>query len=531
MSGLEAVKGRLIVSCQAWEDDAFHARGMMARFARAAVEGGAAGIRANGTADVREIKTAVRAPVIAIEKRVVEDGRILITPRFEDAAGLAAAGADAIALDCTARGQRYGALERVAKIRRELGLPAGADIATVEEALAAEAAGADFVLSTMRGYTEETAHVTRFEPEFIAELVRRVRVPVIAEGCIGTPLEARAALEAGAFAVVVGSAITRPRDIAASFARAVAPWSVAGACFLGIDLGGTNVKSGLVGMDGAVMAAHVEATSAGDGRGAVLAQLAGTAARLAREAESRGLTPLAVGVATPGWPDPDRGEILFGTGNLPDWTGARIREAVAGAVALPVFVENDANAAAVGERCFGAARGVDTFLCVTVGTGIGGGCFADGRLLRGGRFQGNQLGHIVVEEGGRPCTCGQRGCVEQYANAGALLDYAGSAAGEVREVIAAARVGDERAKAAILTVARELARGLAPAVQVLDPELIVLAGGIAQENGLLAEGVSAELEKRVPNWGMRRVDVRISTLGYHGGVRGAGAVARIGIAG
>lgn len=529
MSALETLRGRLIVSCQAWEDDPFHAPGLMARFARAAVEGGAAGIRANGAADVREIKAAADVPVIAIQKRAMADGRILITPSFEDAAALAAAGADAIALDCTARGQRHGALERLARIRRELALPVAADIATAEEAGAAEAAGADFVLSTMRGYTEETAHVARFDPAFLAELVRRLRVPVIAEGRIGSPEEAQAALEAGAFAVVVGSAITRPRDIAARYARALAPWSVERARFLGIDLGGTNVKSGLVATDGTVSAARVEATRLGEGRAGVLAQLAETAARLAAEAAERELAPLAVGIATPGWPDPATGEILFGTGNLPQWTGARLREAVALAAGVPVFVENDANSAAVGERCFGAARGVDTFICLTAGTGIGGGCFAGGCLLRGGRFQGNQLGHIVIEPDGLPCTCGQRGCVEQYANSEALQRYAGHPAGGVRETIAAARSGDPRARAAIATVAREMARGLVPVVQVLDPELIVLAGGIAQENPLLAEELSAELGKRVPNGPMRRVEVRISALGYHGGVRGAGAVARIGI--
>ncbi len=529
MSALETLRGRLIVSCQAWEDDPFHAPGLMARFARAAVAGGAAGIRANGPEDVREIRAATGVPVIAIQKRAMEDGRILITPTFDDARALADSGAAVIALDCTARGQHYGALGRLARIRSELALPVAADIATLDEALAAQAAGADFVLCTMRGYSGDTVDVTRFEPAFVAELVRRMRVPVIAEGRIRAPHEALAALDAGAFAVVVGSAITRPRDITARFARALAPWSVERACFLGIDLGGTNLKSGLVTADGAVTAARVEPTRAAS-RGAVLAQLAATAARLVADAASLGLTPLAAGIATPGWPDPVSGEIVFGTGNLPEWTGARLRDAVAPVLAVPVFIENDANAAAAGERCFGAARSVDTFLCVTVGTGIGGGCFAGGRLLRGGRLQGNQLGHIVIEPDGALCTCGQRGCVEQYANADALLRYAGHPAGGVREVLAAVHSGDVRAREAVVRVARELARGLAPAVQVLDPGLIVLAGGVAQENPLLAEALSAGLAERVPNWTARRIDVRISALGYHGGVSGAGAVARAGLA-
>src|SRR5262249_27720122 len=129
---------------------------------------------------------------------------------------------DMIALDVTRRGQCYGALERLRRIREELGVPVFADIATVREALAAADAGADFVLSTMRGYTEETAHIRGFDLPFIEELVRLSPVPVIAEGRIDTPEQASAALAIGAYAVVVGSAITRPTTIARRFADAVA---------------------------------------------------------------------------------------------------------------------------------------------------------------------------------------------------------------------------------------------------------------------------------------------------------------------
>ena len=124
-----------------------------------------------------------------------------------------AAGADLIALDCTARGERCGALERLRRIKAELGVPVFADIATVQEAVRAAEAGADAVLSTLRGYTRETRHVKTFEPAFIAELVRAVGVPVIAEGRIQTPAEVCAALDAGAFAIIVGTAITRPEMI------------------------------------------------------------------------------------------------------------------------------------------------------------------------------------------------------------------------------------------------------------------------------------------------------------------------------
>lgn len=213
---------RLIVSCQARVGEPFRNPASMARFAMAAVEGGAAAIRAQGPEDIRAIRAAVGVPVIGIWKQLQEDRKVLITPTFEAAQQLVEAGAGMIAIDVTSRGQSLGAIERVRKIRSELGVPVLADIATVEEALAAADAGADFVLSTMRGYTTETQQIQAFDLPFIHELVQRSPVPVIAEGRIETPEQARAAMDAGTWAVVVGSAITRPVTIARRFADILA---------------------------------------------------------------------------------------------------------------------------------------------------------------------------------------------------------------------------------------------------------------------------------------------------------------------
>ncbi len=211
------LKGKLLVSCQARPGDAFCDPSSMARFAQSVVAGGAAGIRANGVDNIRAIRPVVPVPIIGIDKRLQLDGQILITPSLEGARDVVAAGADFIALDCTARGRSYGALERLARIKAELHVPVMADIATIEEAVAAEAAGADFILSTMRGYTLETQNVELFELDFVTELARATRVPIIAEGKIETPEQAGEALQAGAFAVVVGKAITRPQTITERF--------------------------------------------------------------------------------------------------------------------------------------------------------------------------------------------------------------------------------------------------------------------------------------------------------------------------
>jgi putative N-acetylmannosamine-6-phosphate epimerase len=218
---LQQLHGKLVVSCQAREGEAFRDPESQARFAISAVDGGARGIRAEGPDDVRAIRRAVSTPIIGIRKIPQRDGRVLITPTFESARELVEAGADMIAIDVTLRGKRLGAIERLQRIRAELKVPVLADIATLDEGLAAAEAGADAVLSTMRGYTDETAQVRSFDCEFIRELAQQSPVPVLAEGMIQTPEQARAALDAGAYAVIVGSAITRPVTITRRFVSAI----------------------------------------------------------------------------------------------------------------------------------------------------------------------------------------------------------------------------------------------------------------------------------------------------------------------
>jgi N-acetylmannosamine-6-phosphate 2-epimerase/N-acetylmannosamine kinase len=515
---LSSLEKKLIVSCQAPDGDPFHSPNSMARFAVAAERAGAGGIRANGVEDIRAIRAAVRLPVIGIQKTVAEDSRILITPSVEAARAVVEAGAKIVALDCTARGRRYDALERLRRIQRELGALVMADIATVEEAEAAAAAGADLVASTMRGYTDDTVACTAFEPEFIRELADRVSAPVIAEGHISNPQEAAAAIRAGAFAVVVGTAITAPGRIAERFVAAIGrdhPRQV-----IGIDLGGTQTKYGIVDADGRLTRQGAAATPWSAGRDVLLTHLKSIAAARAQQAPEAS----AVGIATAGWVNPNTGAVAYATENLPGWTGARIGAEVSAATGLPVAVENDANALAVGERQFGAGRRARNFAVVTLGTGVGGGCYVDGELRRGAHFFANALGHMPVEPDGVPCTCGLRGCLEAYTNSAALLRSAPEYE-NAEQLIKAANAGDDPARKAIQKQAAYLASGLVGLVQLLDPELIVIAGGLAQNNPLLIETLRDELAGRVTVWSQRRLEISVSDLGYHAGVLGAAAVA------
>lgn len=295
---------------------------------------------------------------------------------------------------------------------------------------------------------------------------------------------------------------------------------------VGIDLGGTNTKFGVVSEDGELLSSATVPTPARAGRGAILELLKEVACAGLDQARELGVAPACVGVATPGWVDAAAGRVLYAGTNLPGWSGVDIASELGAAAGLPVAVENDANALAVAERRYGLARETDDFVCVTLGTGIGSGCYVRGRLLRGAHSLSNELGHIPIDVDGLPCSCGKRGCLEAYASASALVRYAEEGAfASAREVIAAAGSGDPIARGAVRTYARFLALGCVSVIHLLDPSLVVFAGGLTQNNPALLSDLEEAVVERVLEPGARGLRIEFSRLGYFGGVLGAAAAA------
>jgi N-acylglucosamine-6-phosphate 2-epimerase len=219
----ERLRGGLIVSCQALPHEPLFGADIMARLAVAAQNGGAIGIRANSPIDIAAIRAACPLPLIGLSKVEVAGSDVYITPTLADARAVAEAGADMIALDATARPRPEGgdAAGFIRRVQEATGRPVLADISTEDEALAAQDAGADFVSTTLSGYTPYSPQQAEPDLELIRRLAPQMCVPLIAEGRIATPEQARAALDAGAWAVIVGGAITRPQQITERFARAV----------------------------------------------------------------------------------------------------------------------------------------------------------------------------------------------------------------------------------------------------------------------------------------------------------------------
>lgn len=215
---LESIKGKLIVSCQALEDEPLHSSFIMGRMAYAAYSGGAAGIRANTVDDIKEIKKNVSLPIIGIIKKVYNNSDVYITPTIKEVEDLINEGVQIIAIDATKRERpdRKDLKDFIAEIKEKY--PSQlfmADISSVDEALYAEKIGFDIVGTTLVGYTDYTKSYKALEE--LEKVIKIVKIPVIAEGNIDTPLKAKKALEIGAFAVVVGGAITRPQQITKKF--------------------------------------------------------------------------------------------------------------------------------------------------------------------------------------------------------------------------------------------------------------------------------------------------------------------------
>ncbi|MNR88739.1 putative N-acetylmannosamine-6-phosphate 2-epimerase [compost metagenome] len=218
---LDRIRGGLVVSCQAGDDEPLH--GCMAGMARAALHAGAVGIRAEGPRDIRAIRDAVDLPILGLYKIRKEGVPVYITPTFESACMVVHAGADVVAIDATTAIRPDGLTleETITRIHRELNRPVLADVSTLDEGLRAAQAGADAVAPTLSGYTPQSPRLDGPDWELLQALIRDVQVPVLMEGRIWQPDEARKALDLGSWAVVVGSAITRPQLIAARFVQEI----------------------------------------------------------------------------------------------------------------------------------------------------------------------------------------------------------------------------------------------------------------------------------------------------------------------
>lgn len=218
---LNALKGGLVVSCQAPPGDPLFGSDTMAKYALAVQQGGAVGIRANSPEDIAAIKSQVKLPLIGLWKRTYPDSDIYITPVLKDAEEVAHAGADIVAMDATNRIRPGGErLQRIVEqLKHKFDCLLMADVSTVEEGVEAEKLGFDTISTTLSGYTPYSPQSEEPDFQLISDLTARVSIPVFAEGRVRSPEQAVRCFECGAFALVIGGAITRPQMITEHFVK------------------------------------------------------------------------------------------------------------------------------------------------------------------------------------------------------------------------------------------------------------------------------------------------------------------------
>ena len=309
---------------------------------------------------------------------------------------------------------------------------------------------------------------------------------------------------------------------------------------IGVDVGGTKVLGGVVDADGQVLAQARRPTPADDPK-LTLRMIAEVITELAG---AHDVTTVGIGAA--GWIDAARSTVMFAP-NLA-WRDEPLRDEIARQVGLHVVVENDANVAAWAEFRFGAAREAsDSMALYTVGTGIGGGIVLGGELLRGHHGVAAELGHVRVVPDGHPCGCGRRGCLEQYASGSALVRFAQTAAKDQPEtaerllalaggapeaitgplVTQAAGESDPAALAAFEQIGYWLGNSMADVVQVVDPQVIVIGGGVIDAGPLLLGPAERSYREALQARGRLPVaDVRGAEMGNLAGVVGAADLAR-----
>ncbi len=309
--------------------------------------------------------------------------------------------------------------------------------------------------------------------------------------------------------------------------------------FAGIDIGGTTIKFGLVDPQGKVLYREQRPTLAEKGPKPLMHLVTNIGERLLYFAAEEEYDVRHVGVGTPGAVDFRTGTVIGPSPNIEGWRGMPIGENLSERLNVPVYVDNDVNAMALAELKFGAARGARSVVCVTVGTGVGGAVIIDGKLWRGSTFAAGELGHMTINFDAGFAHGGMPGSIEGYCSSSAILGRTrktlekemtpafesvlddGLDGLTIRKVFAAIKKGDEAAQAIINETAGYLGTGLAGIVNLLNPEVIVIGGGIAEGGGGFIEAVAARIKELAFDSAVEQLQVVKASLGNDAGFIGA----------
>jgi glucokinase len=289
---------------------------------------------------------------------------------------------------------------------------------------------------------------------------------------------------------------------------------------IGIDVGGTRIKAALVNGNGEIKAENSVQTPNEQGGYQILSHIVELVHKLQQVSSE---TIEAIGIGAAGRIDSATGTVLRATGNLPGWAGKHIKAELEQALSMPVFVDNDVNAAALGEGWLGAGQGIRHYALIALGTGVGGALVHDGSIITGPQGGAGEIGHMILHPAGHRCNCGQSGCLEQYTSGTALGRFARNINRDwdSRMLMERLELGDPRAVDIIGQFVADLSFGLVSLYNLYDPELIIIGGGVAESSHLWWNRLLENLHRNCP----QPVSIVPAKLGNRAGMLGSAHLA------
>ncbi|MBI5779080.1 MAG: ROK family protein [Planctomycetes bacterium] len=313
---------------------------------------------------------------------------------------------------------------------------------------------------------------------------------------------------------------------------------------IGIDLGGSHITAALVDQNGHIKARKkVSFSKAPNGKQGIrlIAQLVNQVIRHSSFVIRHSVR--GVGLACPGSIDAERGIILADSPNLIGWKGTKVKQELEKALKIPVFIDNDANLAGWGEKCWGAGKKATNLICLTLGTGVGGGIIIDNQIYRGSHFYAAEIGHMNVDPNGPDCSCGKPGHLEALVSAPAIVERYALCVGRyalgvrtqdvgrkthditAKTIFDKARKGDKLAREVVQDTAHYLGLACASLINIFDPEMVVIGGGVAQAGEILFKPLRQVVKASIMKHPYRKPLIVPAKLGEDAGLLGAAALA------
>ncbi|GAB4116463.1 MAG: glucokinase [Candidatus Caldatribacteriota bacterium] len=311
---------------------------------------------------------------------------------------------------------------------------------------------------------------------------------------------------------------------------------------ISVDIGGTNIRSVIVNNQGEIISSLKVPTLAQRGKGATIKRIINAIYQVINQAKINPVELSGIGISAPGPLNGETGIISF-TPNLPGWKNVPLRKILEDEFKMKVVLENDANAAAWGERSFGVAQGVNNFACFTLGTGIGGGIIIDGKIYHGADYGAAEFGHMTVNKDGPRCNCGKYGCLEAYSSATGIKNRIKNRLKEgvkseflnlspesnideirLKSIFEAARQGDKLVADIVEEAIIYLGIAISNIANILNPQMVILLGGISNEGEKLLIPLRKEIKKGTLYTHYRSLKIIVGELGDMAGVIGVASL-------